>query len=317
MHAQIAYTPAESSNEKRFLVSLAQQVNKLQITSRWGMRQPMTQTSRLADLAENDPRPSWRRPPLHRKVPVAVRPAVVPLPTATANEIIALASHELRTPLTSIKSWTEMARNKLAQRGSDDVGRYLASVSRQVARMEAVITTFLDEPVVVASPVGLEGSVFDLRQLAADLVSDLPQEWGTRMRVARATPLLVEADRGRVEQVLSNLLTNAIKYSQPRSCIRLSLFRSGPLAVVFIADRGQGIPAAQLPHIFDRYFRVPGSRSAGLGLGLHVVKHIVEQQGGTVAVRSREGYGSIFRFSLPHGLSPSEDGRTKHAAETS
>jgi signal transduction histidine kinase len=135
--------------------------------------------------------------------------------------------------------------------------------------------------------------------LARELVADLPQDWGTRIRLCRGTPLYVQADRVRVEQVIYNLLTNAIKYSRPETRIRIGAFQSAHFAQVFIADRGQGIPADQISRVFDRYFRVDSRRSSGLGLGLDIVKQIVQQHGGTVGVRSQEGRGSIFRFSLP------------------
>lgn len=249
-------------------------------------------------MSEENARFGWRRPPLRRPAPAVTRIAVASPWLATAKEIVDLASHELRTPLTSIKSWTDLALRQLAHQQGADVARYLASVSRQVGRMELVIETLLDDAR-APSPADLQTSPFDLCQLVTELVADLPEDWGARVRVCRGSPLLVEAHRGRVEQVICNLLTNAIKYSEPSTMVRISMIRSGPFALTFVADRGIGIPPEQLPRVFDRYFRVPGSHSLGLGLGLHVVKQIVEQHRGSVAVRSREGHGSIFRFSLP------------------
>jgi signal transduction histidine kinase len=246
---------------------------------------------------------AWRRPPLRRTVPAPAMAA--PQPAKAPHELIALVGHELRTPLTSIKSWAELAHNKLEPACSGPVSAYLDRISRQANRMELVISSLLDNGSAEPWQASLNRTVFDLCQLAQDLIADLPQEWTAGMRLCRTSPVWVEADRGWIEQVLFNLLTNAVKYSQGHAAVRVSILRFGADVAVFVADRGQGIPASQVGHVFDRYFRVPGSRSSGLGLGLHVVKQVIQRHGGTVGVRSREGYGSIFRISLPMVDGPS------------
>jgi signal transduction histidine kinase len=113
---------------------------------------------------------------------------------------------------------------------------------------------------------------------------------------------LVLGDRGRLAQVLVNLLENALKYSPMGGPVRVTLTRAGPEVLVSVSDSGIGIPADQQAHLFERFFRArnaPISGFGGLGLGLYICRHIVERHGGRIWVESEVGHGSTFRFTLP------------------
>ncbi len=118
----------------------------------------------------------------------------------------------------------------------------------------------------------------------------------------RAADLWVVGDRGRIQQVITNLLTNAIKYSDKRKEVEISVGQEDIQAVVSVTDYGIGIPEVQRSKVFELYFRganVSSDNYGGLGMGLYISKSILDRHGGTIKVRSEEGAGSTFRFSLP------------------
>ena len=122
-----------------------------------------------------------------------------------------------------------------------------------------------------------------------------------RLRIERADlPAPVLADPGRLERILANLVTNALKYSPPETEVIVRVAREGAHAVVEVQDHGQGIAPEDLPHVFERYFRASGSsRLQGMGLGLYTARILAEAHGGTITVSSVRGEGSIFRLRLP------------------
>jgi two-component system phosphate regulon sensor histidine kinase PhoR len=141
--------------------------------------------------------------------------------------------------------------------------------------------------------------------LAADAVSRLhPQaeRQSVALDAAPAPAIMVTADGNRIMQVLTNLIENAIHFTPGGGRVDVAVRADGAEAVVSVSDTGRGIPADDLPRIFDRFYRVDRSRSreaGGTGLGLAIAKHIVEAHGGRIAVRSRLGRGSVFSFTLP------------------
>jgi signal transduction histidine kinase len=147
----------------------------------------------------------------------------------------------------------------------------------------------------VRQPVPLPALVAD----ACDLYADLAEEKQIAIEV-RVPPLTVDVDEARVRQVLANLIDNAVKYTPGGGRVWIEARADGPSVVVEVGDTGIGIGEAELPRVWERLYRGDASRSArGLGLGLSLVKAIVEAHGGCVAVRSRPGQGSVFTVTLP------------------
>jgi signal transduction histidine kinase len=136
---------------------------------------------------------------------------------------------------------------------------------------------------------------------AADLYQDAADARGVSLAFTPGGPdLAVDADRTRLEQVAANLIDNALKYTPAGGRIEIAAFGSNGEAVLRVSDTGIGIPAAEMPHIWDRLFRGDASRSArGLGLGLSLVKDIVEAHGGRVQAASEPGHGATFEIRLP------------------
>jgi len=148
-------------------------------------------------------------------------------------------------------------------------------------------------------------SHFDLAKLAATTAEQmclLAEDKGIKITCQTATPVFVDGDCGRFKQVIVNLLDNAIKYTPAGGAVTLAVRAEDSLAVCEVADNGIGIPAAALPQVFERFFRVDPARSrelGGAGIGLSIVKAICLAHNGRVTVESTEGKGSCFRVCLP------------------
>lgn len=217
------------------------------------------------------------------------------------------AAHDLKNPLTSIKGFTQLMQRRLARKGvltAEDSLRDLERIDATVARMSALIGELLDTA-------RLEmGESLDLRREPADLAALARNAVEHAAEVAAPGQIQLETepdsiqghwDPSRLERALTNLLTNAVKYSPEESPIAVSVAVEDGTAVIVVTDRGIGIPAGDLPFIFERFYRgsnVP-RESSGAGVGLAGVRQIVEQHDGTIEVESVEGEGSTFTIRLP------------------
>ncbi len=209
-------------------------------------------------------------------------------------------SHDLRTPMTRLRASAEMA---LA--APPDIGRYreaLADCVEEADRVLVMLTTLMDitEAESGAMPLTLEPvALADIVARAIDLYRDTADAKGVTLAANAAGDVRVRVDRTRLEQAAANLLDNAVKYTPAGGRVEVSAAREGDRAVLRVSDTGMGIPADELPRIWDRLFRGDRSRAErGLGLGLSLVKAVVEAHGGTVAVDSEPGQGSVFTVSL-------------------
>ena len=143
----------------------------------------------------------------------------------------------------------------------------------------------------------------DVVARAVDLYRDVAEAKGVALTADASVEVAVVADRTRLEQVAANLIDNAVKYTPPGGRVDVEVRRDGATAIMRVRDTGAGIPPDELPRIFERLFRGDTSRAErGLGLGLSLVRAIVEAHGGTVSVESEPGRGSVFTVSLPLGV---------------
>ena len=216
-------------------------------------------------------------------------------------------SHDLRTPLARLRGTAEYA---LAQ--PPDVDRYrdaLADCVEETDRTLVMLNTLMDISEAESGTMPLHREPVDLRAVvdrAVELYKDVADAKGVALAVAGASgelqPLTVTADRTRLEQVAANLIDNAVKYTPEGGRVDVTLAREDARAIVRVHDTGTGIPANELPRIWDRLFRGDRSRTErGLGLGLSLVRAIVQAHGGAVTVESEPGRGSVFTVSLPLG----------------
>ncbi|WP_395855326.1 ATP-binding protein [Cystobacter fuscus] len=219
------------------------------------------------------------------------------------DDFLSIASHELKTPLTPLKLHLRLLEQRCAS--SQPLSPQLARKAlAQVDRLSGVISDMLDSSRIQAGLLELEREPLSLQELVRGAVADFrphcPEHPLEYEECARR--LVVRGDKGRLAQVLANLLENARKYSPLKGPIRVTLAQRGAEALVSVADRGIGIPVDQQAHLFERFFRArnaPISGFGGLGLGLYICRHVVERHGGHIWVESEPGHGSTFRFTLP------------------
>jgi two-component system OmpR family sensor kinase len=212
------------------------------------------------------------------------------------------ASHELRTPLSVIMARTDLALK--CDRSQQEYREALTIVRHAAARMRAVVEGLLTLARADSGDAPLELETCDLRQIVQDmclLLQSLVDQKDLTM-VCQLEPLSIVADRARISDAVSNLLCNAVQHNRLGGRISVQLYAELDQAVIAVSDTGPGIPAAQQPYVFDRFFRVDESRSAGSaggsGLGLAITKWIAEAHGGSVALSSREGEGTTVVLRL-------------------
>lgn len=218
---------------------------------------------------------------------------------ASRDDFLSMASHELKTPTTTLRLHLELLR-RMVTRGELGSEQVLARVDRaeqQVERIEVLIGHLLDVSRIAAGRLELERTRFDLAELAREVVERFADA-GPTLRLDALGDLRGTWDRFRIDQVLTNLLVNALKYGQGKPVD--VVLRGDPERVhVAVRDRGIGIAPEALPRLFDRFERAAPAKFAGLGLGLWIARQIVERHGGRISAHSEPGEGSTFAFELP------------------
>lgn len=225
---------------------------------------------------------------------------------AVRKEFVANVSHELRTPLSLIKGYVETLNDSAAELPADDRQRFLQIIDKHTTRLERLVEDLL-------ALSRLESGNPRLRReeiVIETLLEEIVDTYRTGEKAAACEfvldpepePSPVQADALRIAQVLGNLLENAVKYSGENVTIEAGTRREGDMVKVWVKDNGVGIAEKDLPHIFERFYRVDKGRSresGGTGLGLSIVKHIVQLHGGQVWAESCRGEGTCICFTLP------------------
>jgi two-component system phosphate regulon sensor histidine kinase PhoR len=220
------------------------------------------------------------------------------------SEFISNASHELRTPVASLKVLVESLLDG-AQDDPELRQSFLDDVYRELERLHALVNDLLDLAAIESGRNTLKLQPVDARKVIEEAVATVVPQAKQRdvvldLRIPAA--LSVEADQVRLRQILVNLLANAVKFTPTGGQVRLQAEEGADGVVFRVVDTGIGIPAKDLPHIFDRFFRVTRGRSrlqGGSGLGLTIVKQAVDAHHGRISVESTEGEGTTFEFVLP------------------
>jgi signal transduction histidine kinase len=217
-------------------------------------------------------------------------------------------SHDLRTPLTRLRGTAEMALASPPEDRAHEIERYreaLAVCVEESDRVLVMLNALMDISEAESGTMQLQRepvTLADVVSRAVDLYREVADAKGVTLTADAPADVVVMADRTRLEQVAANLIDNAVKYSPPGGRVDVQVRREADAAVVRVKDTGPGIPTDEQSRIFDRLFRGDTSRTErGLGLGLSLVKAIVEAHGGTVDVVSEPGRGSVFTVSLPLG----------------
>ena len=216
------------------------------------------------------------------------------------DDFIGMASHELKTPITSIKAMSQLLQLRLEKEGNREAARYLERMDGQIDRLNRLVSDLLDVTKIQEGRLELLREIFNFDAWLKDLIDDLQQTTSHKITCSGKAGRGIIADRDRVGQVVTNLITNAIKYSPRADTIDVRVTADQHSVVVRVQDYGIGIPPALQEMIFERFFRVMRERSVpGLGMGLFIASEIVKLHGGEIWVESVEGKGSTFSFSLP------------------
>jgi len=222
----------------------------------------------------------------------------------TREEFVANVSHELRTPLSLIKGYVETLLDG-ARNQPEVLERFLKIIERNTQRLDLLIQDLLTISALESGRMKLNLQKVELHPLVEKIFNDLkpPAENKNVALVNELPELSATGDTNRLEQVLANLVDNAIKYGRAQGKVVVSgkKLDDGKLEI-FVRDDGPGIPPESLPRVFERFYRVDKARSreqGGTGLGLSIVKHIVQAHGGDVRVESELGKGATFFFTLP------------------
>jgi signal transduction histidine kinase len=237
------------------------------------------------------------------------------------DEFIAMISHELRTPMTAILGWTRML--KLGDLSPEDFQVAVNAVERSASVQAQLIEDLLDVSRITTGKLTLQYETLNLSQVVT-AAADSIRVAATEKRIAiawspPAEPFTVRGDRNRLQQVVSNLLQNAVKFTPEEGRVEIGLTRQDGVAMLRVQDNGVGIPPESLRHIFEPFRQAGRSESSrsGLGLGLSIVRHIVERHAGTVEAHSNgEGTGATFNVSLPL-LTRSEGSDPGNSTDTS
>ncbi|MEX2208409.1 MAG: ATP-binding protein [Myxococcota bacterium] len=225
------------------------------------------------------------------------------------RDFVANASHEIKTPLTAIRGFAETLLG--SELPASDARSYLEIILKHSERLSRLVEDLLELSRLESGKFTLEPEPLDVGVLAAKLCRELEprlRERGVSVRIAAEGAPRAFADASAVEQILQNLLDNAIKYSDSDREIEVRVRVEGDDVRIDVADQGLGIPEADRARIFERFYRVDRGRSreqGGTGLGLSIVKHLVQASGGEVWVESTPGVGSTFSFTLPSNFTRS------------
>src|SRR5215212_5122991 len=219
------------------------------------------------------------------------------------EQFLAVAGHELRTPLTALSLSIDLAARQIERSGDQRLRQHMTRAAEQTRRLTELAHEIVDVVRLTTATLQIVRAPLDLTDLTrrvVDTVQVIAGEQPVSLQGDDA-PLIISGDARRIEQILLNLLVNAVTFSGGSDSIDVSLRNADGFAEVDVRDHGPGIPAHVLPHIFDRFYRVDDERSAreGLGLGLFIAREIVNAHGGHIEVESTIGSGATFTVRLP------------------
>lgn len=221
------------------------------------------------------------------------------------NDFIKMANHELKTPVTTIKGYVQLLKKMRGNSDDKFLTNSLNTIENQVNKLNLLIGDLLDISRMESGILPLKKKQFSLVGLVTETIEDIKaseQSHQINFELKHTSDIEVCADKDRITQVLNNLLTNAIKYSPHTKKVNVELFAEGDWAIVSVEDFGIGMDECELNKIFERFYRVSGEDEEtfpGFGIGLFIVKDILERHEGKIWVKSIKEKGSKFYFSLP------------------
>ncbi|HZD03078.1 MAG TPA: ATP-binding protein [Actinomycetes bacterium] len=227
------------------------------------------------------------------------------------RDFVANASHELKTPVAALRALAETLESALPDDPEAARG-FVVRIGREAERLDALVRDLLDLSRVERGALDIEPvDMVGLVKEVAESHADRAEERHIRLRTELQPGSSVRGDGAQLSLMLSNLVDNALRYTAARGTVRIRLDSIDDKVILRVADTGEGIPASELPRVFERFYRVDKARArrtGGTGLGLAIVRHVAESHGGRVTVESKVGKGSAFTITLPVGGPPSTVG---------
>ncbi len=221
------------------------------------------------------------------------------------DEFIRVMAHELKTPITVLKGYATVLSQALGPGLSPEHARMLQAIDRNTERLARLFSELIDAQQISLGCFEIIAQTFDLASLVEEAVGEAAAKAPRhRVRIVWSEPIAVFADPERMRELMQILLGNAVRYSPNGGDIDVSLAQFDSVARVSVLDHGIGIPRDRQDRIFQRFYRAHTGTAhdyGGTGLGLYVARTIVERHGGTIALESDEGRGSVFTFGLPIG----------------
>ncbi len=226
---------------------------------------------------------------------------------AVKSEFVALATHQLRTPIAAIRWNVELLWKKLDLSPDDGPGLYLTKIDRNVARMNALINDFLNVSKLEMGTFATDATPVELHEYFESVIEEfskpITSKQITVQRSYEPAELTTCVDQRLLHIIVSNVLSNAVKYTNGDGEVRIGYACDGEQITITIADTGIGIPTAEHSKLFGKFYRASNAlqqEAEGTGLGLYVVRQSVEQLGGTIDMQSAEGEGTTFTITIPH-----------------
>lgn len=221
------------------------------------------------------------------------------------DEFISIASHELKTPLTSVKGYVQLLERSINRGDAETVKKHLGKAQIQLEKLNSLIADLLDISKIESGKLKFNKQFFSIDHLLENVVEVMHQSNPDfKIIIDGKTNAQIFADEMRIEQVVVNFLTNAIKYSPGTDQVLLTVNVSDQQLYLAVKDYGIGMLEEQLNHVFDKFYRVEetSQRFQGLGIGLYIAAEIIKRHGGKIGVSSVYGEGSEFYFSIPTNL---------------
>lgn len=217
------------------------------------------------------------------------------------DDFISIASHELKTPVASLKASMQLL-DRMKHNSSEKMQSLISMAGKSVDKIGGMIENLLDSSQMAEGGMTLKKNAFNLYKLVQNCCKEILVAAEYEFKLSGDKDVLVNADAERIEQVIINMLTNAVKYAPESKQVLLQLEKTKDKVKLSVMDKGTGIPAEKIPYLFDRYYRAGESDQPGLGLGLYISSEIIAKHNGEIGAESKDGDGSTFWFTLP--LSP-------------
>ena len=215
------------------------------------------------------------------------------------DEFISVASHELKTPITSLTASLQLLDRMKSGLKPEMMERLITQANKSLSKLNRLVADLLNTGRIASGQLDLRKGNFKPTELATNCCNHVRAEGKYEIIVEGDRKLEIFADEEKIDQVLVNLVNNAVKYAPDSKNIYINVSSDGHFAEISVRDEGPGIASDQLPYIFERYYRSEQLNSSGLGLGLYISAEIIRRHGGEIGVTSEPGKGSVFWFTLP------------------